>query len=89
MKSGAAVTAMMAAAISAWKTVVSTGMIRIESAGTPLILKLRKMPASRDSTSGLGRLRIVLHVTVKTAMAGIMLSRKSGLMLIITTPIMA
>ena len=51
---------MMAAAIRAWSMVLSAGMARIESAGTPLILKLRKMPASRDVHQGSGRPSTVL-----------------------------
>src|SRR3990170_4530651 len=55
LKSGPPARAIRVETIRAWKMVLRAGIDRIESAGTPLILKLRKMPASRASTSGPGR----------------------------------
>jgi hypothetical protein len=72
-----------------WSIVVSAGMLRIDRAGTPLILYVRKMPASRCSTSGPGSPNNMLAIATKTTMAGIIDSLNAGLIRVITSPMMA
>ncbi len=47
------------------------------------------MPASRCSTSGLGNPSNMLAIPTKTTMAGIIDSLNAGLILVITSPMMA
>ena len=58
---------------------LTTGMVRMERAGTPLILKLRKIPASRASTIGLGKASRAEDIIAIRIMAGIMVGANVGL----------
>ena len=87
--SGVAETTMMTVTTITCSEVVSIGALTMLMAGTPPILKLRKMPASRALTSGSGSPISVPIIAAKITMAGIMFAVNIGLICVMTNPIMA
>jgi hypothetical protein len=87
LKSGPAVAVMMIETRRTCAKLVKTGIVTMDKAGTPLILKLRNIPASRDSTTGLGNPSIVHAMTATRIMPGIMVGAKVGLSPVMRKPI--
>ncbi len=86
-KRSGAVALMTAVTTTKWTVMVRAGIDRIAGLATPLILKLRKIPASRALTRGSGRPSRVAARMANTTMAGTIVGRKKGLKPGINTPI--
>ena len=78
LKNGPAVNVITMETRDMCTKLLNTGIVAIESAGTPLILKLRNIPASREATIGLGRPNKVHDMIVTRIIAGIMVAAKVG-----------
>ena len=87
MNNGIAVNVMMTETRRMCTRLLIIGIVIIDRAGTPLILKLRNIPASRDSTTGLGRPSNVQAIIATRIMAGIMVGAKVGFNPVISKPI--
>ena len=87
LKKGIAVNVMMMDTMIMCTKLLNTGMVTIESSGTPLILKLRNIPASRDSTTGLGKPSKVHAIIATRIIEGIMVGAKVGLSPVMSKPI--
>ena len=91
MKSGMARAARMpiiATTISRCKLVVMPGIVKIEMEGTPLILKLRKIPDRLALTRGSGMPKRATAVTANVVMEAIAVSANRGLISAMINPSM-
>jgi hypothetical protein len=86
LKKGIAVIVMMTDTRMTCTKLLNMGIVIIERAGTPLILKLRNIPSSRDSTTGLGKPSNVPAITVTRIMEAIMVGAKFGLRPVMSNP---
>ena len=87
LNNGIAVNVMMTETRKMCTRLLIIGIVIIDKAGTPLILKLRKIPASRDSTTGLGKPSNVHAIIATRIMAGIMVGANVGFSPVISKPI--
>jgi len=87
LKNGPAVKAIIRETRTMCTKLLNTGMETIERAGTPLILKLRNIPASRASTIGFGKPSKVFAIFATRIMVGIIVGANVGLSPVISKPI--
>ncbi len=87
LKTGPAVAVIRIETIMICTKLLKIGIVMIERAGTPLILKLRKIPDSRASTIGFGKPNKVHAIIPTRIIAGIIVGAKVGLSPVINSPI--